>query len=111
MRAQIYVVYDIKAENAGGLITAHTDDEAKREFSILANDMQTQVGRHAEDFILYRIGVYDTNLPGITPCTAFPVCKAIDLRKVSPLFGEPVNKNKIEQERIEEIVANKEAKN
>jgi len=56
---RLYAIYDSKAEQWGNPISFNTDGEARRSFGVLAEDLNTQVGKHPEDFLLYRVGSFD----------------------------------------------------
>lgn len=61
MRLNVYAVYD-KAVNAYlQPFYARTAGEAIRSFTELANDRNTNVGRHPLDYVLMYMGEYDDN--------------------------------------------------
>lgn len=61
MIKQYYSIYDSKAKVFHEYLTAcHTPGEAERNFRELANDKNTSIGKHPEDFDLYQVGSFDT---------------------------------------------------
>ena len=54
-----YSVYDEKVSTFGTPFFAATNPAAIRMFTDLANDPNTTVGRHPEDFTLYHVGQFD----------------------------------------------------
>lgn len=77
-----YAIKDVKADCAGQLLQARTNAEALRLFEDLANDPQTAVGRHPEDFVLFLVGEWDEQAVRMTGLEA-PISLAIgtDLKK------------------------------
>lgn len=59
MISRMYAVYDNKACCYSQPMFFHNDDVAIRVFTELAVDQSTQIGRHPDDFVLFRIGEYD----------------------------------------------------
>lgn len=59
MKHNIYAIFD----NASGLysrpIFATSDGEAKRTFADLALDAEHPVGKHPQDYTMFRTGIYD----------------------------------------------------
>lgn len=61
MILSIYSVYDKKAENYNSQFCQKNNAEAMRTFSDLANDKDTTIHKHPEDYDLYNIGIFDTS--------------------------------------------------
>lgn len=59
MLRKLFAIYDVKAEFFMGPYCYRTIGEAQREFSALANDMNTAVGKNPEDFSLFELGSFD----------------------------------------------------
>lgn len=59
MLLRAYSVYDRKALQYHPPFFASTDGQAVRSFGDLANDLNTNIGRHPADFVLFLIGFYD----------------------------------------------------
>lgn len=78
---RIYTVYDTKAEHYGNPVFVRTDAEARRSFEGVVHDKTTEIGRHPEDFILYRIGTWDAENGRITPEAGTCIAKAIEFIK------------------------------
>lgn len=58
MLLNAYSIYDIKALQYHPPYFASTDAAAARAFGDLANDLNTHVGRHPADYILYCVGTF-----------------------------------------------------
>lgn len=54
----IYSVYDEKVKSFGTPFYKPTNPSAIRDFSDLAKDQNTSIGRHPEDYTLYQLGEY-----------------------------------------------------
>ncbi|AXH77468.1 MAG: nonstructural protein [Microviridae sp.] len=59
MILKCFAVLDIKAELYGAPFFMSTNGEAVRAFKDLANDQNTTIGRHPEDYRLMRLGTFD----------------------------------------------------
>lgn len=57
---QVYSVYDLKGEGFSQPIFAVNDRVAMRLFGDAVKDPETPVGRHPEDFALFRVGVWNS---------------------------------------------------
>lgn len=77
---RLYTVYDSKAEQYSNPIAIRTDGEARRQFSVIATDKNTEIGKHPEDFCLFRIGSFDPETGIITPETGPCIAKAIEFQ-------------------------------
>jgi len=77
---RLYTVYDNKAEQYGNPVASRTDAEARRQFGVVARDPSTEIGKHPEDFVLFRIGSYDNETGIITPETGPCIAKAIEFQ-------------------------------
>lgn len=64
-----YVIYDRKALRYHVPFYAHQDGEASRSFSDLVNDPNTTIGRHPDDYVLYRVGAYDDTNGSLLPAS------------------------------------------
>ena len=63
MKQLVFVVYDAKAEIYEKPFHMQTKGQALRGFTDVANDKETSIGQHPEDYTLFEIGEYD-NLKG-----------------------------------------------
>jgi len=59
MKQLLFVVYDSKAELYNFPFQMQTKGQAIRGFTDLANDVNTTIGQHPEDFTLFQIGEYE----------------------------------------------------
>lgn len=57
----VYSVYDLKGEVFSQPFFSVNDSVAKRLFGDGCQDVETPVGRHPEDFVLYRVGVWNSD--------------------------------------------------
>lgn len=67
MLLRAYTIYDVKALQYHSPWFQATDGLAVRAFADLANDQQTNIGRHPRDYTLYMCGIYDDNTGIFTP--------------------------------------------
>lgn len=59
MVTNMYAVFDVKSDTFGVPFCSPNDGMAKRSFMDIANNPDTLVGRHPEDFKLVRIGLFN----------------------------------------------------
>lgn len=104
MKLNAYCIYDVKAGAYLAPYFLRSDGEALRSFGDCANDPGHQIHRHAEDYILYRIGTFDDGR-GCMEQLVTVVClaKAVELLKppAAPLFDNLARldpKDRFEQE-------------
>lgn len=91
MKLNAYSIYDNKALQYYPPFFASTDGAAVRNFADLANDAQTNVGRHPSDYVLYCVGIYDDGNGQLLPEQPLRhVCDATSLLKLAPtpLFAD-----------------------
>jgi hypothetical protein len=82
---KLYTVYDSKAAWYRQPFYARTRGEAIRAFEEAANDKQTQVGLHPEDFVLYEVGAFDDLTGQIDGSDHTSLGKAVDyIKRESP---------------------------
>lgn len=70
MKLLAYSVYDLKALIFHPPFFMPTDGAALRAFTDTANDLNTSIGRHPADFVLFCVGEYDDQtgwFEGLTP--------------------------------------------
>lgn len=60
MKLRVYGIYDIKAGYYKTPFMMHSDGEAIRGFSDLANDTGVDIGKHPEDYALFHLAEFDT---------------------------------------------------
>lgn len=57
----IFGIYDTKAQYFKHVFFMLSKGEAIRGFSDIANDSQSEIGKHPEDFIMFFLGELDSN--------------------------------------------------
>lgn len=67
MQLNAYCIYDNKAMQYHPPYFASTDAAAARAFGDLANDINTNVGRHPSDYVLYAVGTFNDANASLTP--------------------------------------------
>lgn len=67
MRYNAYAIFDNKAGYFNVPFFMHSQGEALRAFTDLANDRSTSVGRHPSDFVLFQVGTYETESGELLP--------------------------------------------
>ncbi len=60
MKILAFTIYDEKAEAFGTPLFSPAIGQASRMFADLANNKETAVGAHPEDYTLYHIGYYES---------------------------------------------------
>jgi len=75
---RIFAIYDTKSEFYGNPVFIRTDAEARRSFETVVNDPISEIGKHPEDFILYRIGKWDPERGVIESEPGTCIAKAIE---------------------------------
>lgn len=78
----LYTVIDNKADMLiGGVLVRHNHQAAVRSFMDLANDRETLVGQHTDDFDLYFVGTINDETGKIIATDPFLLIKGADLAK------------------------------
>jgi len=93
MIVQVYALYDRVGGFYGSPFFQQTDGLAKRALFEMANDLETQIGRHPADFQLFHLGAYD-NLTARFEFHQNPVmiCTALSLvRRLPDTDGLPLS--------------------
>lgn len=91
----MYSFYDTKAKNYGPLFFANTHGEAERTTETVANDTQTMIGQHPQDFDLVYFGKFDTN-SGKMELTQSPEHMHKAIAFVKPSETKPVQLNSVQ---------------
>lgn len=76
MMLRCYSIFDRKALQYHPPFFQSTDGAATRAVADLANDLNTQIGRHPSDFVLFMIGEYDDQKGAMLPCS--PLVHVVD---------------------------------
>lgn len=85
MRINAYTLFDNKALNYHAPFFMATDGAAVRALSDLVSDLNTNVGRHPSDFVLYYCGQYDDSNGQFWPELPLRhIMDAIALVKIQP---------------------------
>lgn len=84
MKTNAYSIRDVKAEVFHAPFFLPTDGAAVRAFQDVANDTNTQIGRHPADFTLYHIGTFDDAYGGLETCDRRHVVDAVSLLRIQP---------------------------
>lgn len=61
MRLNVYSVYDVAAGAYARPFFSQSDGEALRSFCDIAVDAEHPIGKHPEDYSLFRVGQWDDN--------------------------------------------------
>lgn len=67
MRLNVYTIFDTASGAYMRPFFVNSDGQALRMFGDIASDAEHEVGRHPEDYSLYRIGTYDDNKGQLVP--------------------------------------------
>lgn len=80
MLINTYVIFDTKAKMYNKPFYLQNDNIAKRAFSDLANDPQTDVFKHPTDFQLFKVGTYEDTTAEIISHPPEHMCSAHELK-------------------------------
>lgn len=91
MLLRSYTIFDCKSLQYHSPWFAVSDGAAARTFSDLANDLNTQVGRHPKDYSLWFCGVWDDQHGQFAPTAPLVhICDAVALVNTpGELFTKP----------------------
>ena len=92
MLLNIYTIYDSAAVAYMRPFFQQSDGQAMRSFSDIALDADHEIGKHPEDYSLFRIGTYNDNTGEIKPLNR--ECLATALEVVAK--ARNVNKDNLE---------------
>lgn len=70
MIKEIFALFDSKAGYFKDPITVHSKGEALRSFSDAANNPESDLHKHPEDYSLHHVGHFDTSSGMVKPLTA-----------------------------------------
>lgn len=85
MILRAYSIFDTKALQYHPPFYSSTDGAAVRSLSDLANDANTNIGRHPTDYVLYCVGTWDDNKGTFLPLSPLMhVMDAVALVKLTP---------------------------
>lgn len=73
MVSNVYAIFDTKADMFNQPFVFTTNGQAIRAFSDLAYDKNTFVGRHPEDYRLFKIGMFDDSTGLLESCRPEPL--------------------------------------
>lgn len=79
----MFAVYDSKAEGFLRPFFAETRGLALRSFSDAANDPEHEMCKHAEDYTLFCVGMFNQADGKVTELVAESIMKAVVARKVA----------------------------
>lgn len=92
MKTNLYVIFDVKAKFYNKPFYLPNTATAIRTFTDLANDMNTDIGKHPEDFILFEIGTYDDATATIESTEPHVIARAHELVEQKPFPTESFKK-------------------
>lgn len=79
MKMNIYSIYDMASAAYMRPFFLQTDGQATRMFGDIAQDAGHEIGKHPEDYVLYKIGLYDDQTGNITPFDPEKINTAVEL--------------------------------
>lgn len=104
MKIKVYSIFDVKGGVYNTPFFQKEDGLAARAFADLANDPNTTVNRHPEDFSLFRIAEFDDNSGKIRSEMPVHIANAIAVIKnsgpidISKIPIDKISKNEIKEE-------------
>lgn len=92
MITKVFTIFDLKAQCYNVPFVLRTNGEALRVFSDMANDPQSRIGQHPEDYVLYAIAEFDDDRGIVKPLSPQEILgKAAEFVRYAarlPLFSE-----------------------
>lgn len=79
----VFAVFDVKAGYYKNPFMLKTKGEALRGFSDVANDKETEIGKHPEDFCLFLLSTFD-EVKGTYKNESAPVSLGMAIEFVKP---------------------------
>lgn len=79
MRLQVVSIYDVKMQEYSGIYLVKTLEVAVRMFADTVNAPESQIGNHAEDFTLRKVGDFDTDTGELVACPPSIVMAAAEV--------------------------------
>jgi hypothetical protein len=79
MKINVYTIFDSASAAYMRPFFAQSDGQATRSFGDIANDKNHEIGKHPEDYSLWRIGTFDDNTAEINPETKACLATALEL--------------------------------
>lgn len=76
MKLQAFSLRDTKAETFAAPFFVPNENIAVRLLSQLVLDKRTDLGKYPQDFMLYRVGDYDTDNAALSACQVELICTA-----------------------------------
>ena len=67
MKLNIYTIFDTASGAYMRPFFAQSDGQATRSFKDISLDASHEIGKHPEDYSLWRIGIFDDNTAKINP--------------------------------------------
>jgi hypothetical protein len=61
MKMNMYTIFDVASGAYMRPFFMPSDGQAKRAFKDISTDAEHEVGRHPEDYTLYKVGIFDDN--------------------------------------------------
>lgn len=81
MLLQVFTVYDSKTETYFQPFYSQTMGAAMRSFEEACNDTEHQFYKYAEDFTLFKLGIYDDQTAEFQLDTPVSLAKAIEMKR------------------------------
>ena len=97
MKLNVYTIFDGATGAYMRPFFLQSDGQAMRAFTDIATDREHEVGKHPEDYSLYRVGLYDDNKGCLVhedkECLATAQEVIAQSRKVDPVKQEELLKS------------------
>lgn len=76
MKMNVYTIFDMASGSYMRPFFMVSDGQAVRAFTDIATDADHEIGKHPEDYSLYRIGIFDDNKGTLHPEDKECLCTA-----------------------------------
>lgn len=74
-------IRDTAIDAAGPVLTFYTEQQAVRTLKEAANSSESNIGKHPEDYIMYKCGMYNDQTGEVQAMEHVQLARAIDLVK------------------------------
>lgn len=79
MRLNVYTIFDVASGMYMRPFFMQSDGQATRAFKDIATDADHEIGKHPEDYSLFRIGIFDDNKGTLSPEDKECLCTALEM--------------------------------
>lgn len=79
MKMNVYSIFDVASGVYLRPFMMQSDGQATRAFKDIATDADHDIGKHPEDYSLFRVGIFDDNKGTLIPENPECLCTALEM--------------------------------